>query len=168
MLKPKEKTPNIEIDLVNGTKWSLKEQSPENFTLVIFYRGKHCPVCKKQLQTLQGKITEFMDRGVNIIAISADTEKKAKETYNSWKISDVPLGYGFEIDKAREWGLYVSKGIKDEPDTFIEPGLFLIKPDGTLYSASVQSMPFARPEFDDLLKAIDYIVKNDYPARGEA
>jgi peroxiredoxin len=168
MLKPKEKAPNIEINLVNGTKWILDEQSPEHFTLGIFYRGEHCPVCKKQLQTLQGKLPEFTDRGVNIIAISADTAEKAKKTYEEWDIAEVQLGYGFEIDKAREWGLYISKGIKDEPETFIEPGMFLVRPDGALYSASVQSMPFARPRFDDVLKAIDYIVKKDYPARGEA
>jgi len=29
-------------------------------------------------------------------------------------------------------------------------------------------MPFARPAIGDLMKAIDFIVENDYPARGEA
>jgi hypothetical protein len=28
-------------------------------------------------------------------------------------------------------------------------------------------MPFARPSFGDLLKAIDFVIANDYPARGE-
>jgi len=28
-------------------------------------------------------------------------------------------------------------------------------------------MPFARPHFDEILGAIDFVVKNDYPARGE-
>ena len=168
MLKPREKTPDIEINLVNGTLWRLREQNPKNFTLILFYRGFHCPVCKSQLQTLQRKLSAFSERGVNVIAISSDTEEKAKNTYKDWDISDIPLGYGFDIEKAREWGLYISKGIKKEPETFIEPGLFLVKPDGTLYSASIQTMPFARPGFSDLLKAIDFIVKNDYPARGEA
>jgi len=29
-------------------------------------------------------------------------------------------------------------------------------------------MPFARPHFDEIEKAIDFIVEKDYPARGEA
>ena len=28
-------------------------------------------------------------------------------------------------------------------------------------------MPFARPHFDEILGAIDFVVKNEYPARGE-
>lgn len=50
---------------------------------------------------------------------------------------------------------------------FSEPGIFLIKPDRTIYYLSVQSMPFVRPSFGEMVQAIDYIVRNDYPARGE-
>ncbi|WP_339705224.1 peroxiredoxin-like family protein [uncultured Kriegella sp.] len=168
MLKPKDKVPEIEVNLVNDTHWVLKDQKPEHFTMVIFYRGKHCPVCKTYLQELQKKISKFTERGVNVIAISSDTKEKAQASYDEWKVADIPIGYDFNIEAARKWRLFISKGIKDEPETFIEPGLFLIRPDNTLYSASIQSMPFARPEFDDLLKAIDYIVDKEYPPRGEA
>lgn len=168
MIKPREKVPNIEIDLVNNTKWNLSDQDPKNFTMVLFYRGKHCPVCRKQLQDLQNELDDFVALGVNVIAISADTEERAKATHEEWKVANLPIGFNFSIDRAREWGLFISNGIKEEPEQFIEPGLFLIKPDGTLYSASIQSMPFARPSFDDIVKGVEYIVKNEYPARGEA
>jgi len=95
--------------------------------------------------------------------------KRQKRPIANGKVADVRIGYGFSIEEAKGWGLYISNGIKDtEPEQFIEPGLFLIKPDGTMYSASIQSMPFARPGFDELLTGIDYIIKNGYPARGEA
>jgi hypothetical protein len=74
---------------------------------------------------------------------------------------------------AREWGLYLSSGRGktsagvEEPSLFVEPGIFVIRPDQTLYFATVQTMPFARPSFGDLLKAIDFVIANDYPARGE-
>src|SRR5213075_1496094 len=54
-----------------------------------------------------------------------------------------------------------------EPAHFSEPAFYLIRPDGTLYFGSVQTMPFARPHFSDILAAIDYVLKNNYPARGE-
>ena len=168
MLKPRTKVPNIEVELVNDTAWKLSEQDPKNFTMVLFYRGKHCPVCKKQLEELQSKLKNFTDLGVNVVAISSDTEEKAKASYEEWDVADVPIGYEYSIEEARKWGMFISEGIKDEPKHFIEPGLFLIKPDGTLYSASIQSMPFARPGFDELLKGIEFISKKDYPARGEA
>ena len=28
-------------------------------------------------------------------------------------------------------------------------------------------MPFARPHFDDILTALDFVIAKDYPARGE-
>ena len=55
----------------------------------------------------------------------------------------------------------------DEPALFVEPGVFIVRPDGTLYYGSVQTMPFARPHFDELLQAIEFALKNNYPARGE-
>lgn len=83
------------------------------------------------------------------------------------------FGYGLSLAKAREWGLYLSRsrgttsiGI-EEPALFSEPGLFLVKPDQTLYYGSVQTMPFVRPHFSELVSALDFVIKNDYPARGE-
>jgi len=39
----------------------------------------------------------------------------------------------------REWGLYVSKGVKEpEPQMFAEPGLYLVKPDNTIYIGGAQ------------------------------
>ncbi|MFC5195082.1 redoxin domain-containing protein [Bizionia hallyeonensis] len=168
MIKPREKTPDLHISLVNNTTWKLSEQAPENFTMILFYRGKHCPVCKSQLEELQKKGSKFTNRGVNFIAISSDTQEVAKETYNDWDIADIPLGYGLPIEEARKWGLFISKGIKKEPEHFTEPGIFIITPDQTLYWVSIQSMPFGRPSFNDILGGIDYILKEGYPARGEA
>ena len=42
-----------------------------------------------------------------------------------------------------------------------------MRPDRTLYYGAVQTMPFARPHFDELLVAVDYAIEKDYPARGE-
>ena len=36
-----------------------------------------------------------------------------------------------------------------------------------LYYGAVQTMPFARPHFDELLQAIDFAIDKNYPARGE-
>ncbi|CAN7768281.1 hypothetical protein LJR175_007373 [Variovorax sp. LjRoot175] len=89
------------------------------------------------------------------------------------KAENLRIGYDLPLSKAREWGLYISTsrgttsiGI-EEPALFAEPGIFIMRPDATLYYASVQTMPFARPHFDDLLGALDFALAKNYPARGE-
>jgi hypothetical protein len=48
-----------------------------------------------------------------------------------------------------------------------EPGVFLLRPDQSIYYISVQSMPFVRPNFQEMVQALDFIISTDYPARGE-
>jgi hypothetical protein len=55
-----------------------------------------------------------------------------------------------------------------EPDAFGEPGIFLIRPDGTIYVAALNSMPAARPRIDDVVQAIEFFIEKSYPPRGEA
>ena len=43
----------------------------------------------------------------------------------------------------------------------------MINADQTLYYMSVQTMPFVRPHFRELLGAVDFAIANNYPARGE-
>ena len=112
-------------------------------------------------------------RGVNVIALSSDTAERAQAMADKLKAPDLRMGHSLPLPVARAWGLYVSTsrgttsiGI-EEPALFSEPGVFLVRPDGSLYYGAVQTMPFARPHFDELLAAIDFAVAKDYPARGE-
>jgi peroxiredoxin len=169
MITPKEKVPSLQLPLINDTHWNLSEQRSDTFTMVVFYRGLHCPICKKQLEALAKKLEEFSQRGVHLVAVSCDTEERAKKAGREWNIAELPVGYEMSIEKVKEWGLFISEGISEkEPEQFSEPGLFLIRPDGTLYASTVQTMPFARPKWDDILSAIDYVEENSYPARGGA
>lgn len=168
MLIPRERAPELQVATVDGGRWSLTEESPESFTMVVFYRGLHCPVCKRYLQSLERKLDDFRSRGVAVIAISGDTAERAEQAKEEWELQNLRIGYGQSIDSMREWGLFVSRAIKaGEPDLFGEPGLFLIRPDGTVYYEAINSMPFARPTFPEMLGAIDWVLENEYPARGE-
>ncbi|MGJ8683690.1 MAG: peroxiredoxin-like family protein [Nonlabens sp.] len=167
-MKPTEQTPDLELNLINGTNWSLKKQDTEKYTLVVFYRGYHCPVCKKQLSSLTDHLEELTDRGIHVIAVSMDTEERATKSSEEWETSNLPIGYALSEKQAKQWGLYLSKGVSDkEPELFSEPGMFLVKEDGTLYFSSVQTMPFTRPNIEEVIKAIDFIENKNYPARGE-
>ena len=172
-LVPRQPVPSLAVRLAGGGKFDLATENPEMFTLVVFYRGLHCPQCRKQLTDLEAKLPEFEKRGVSVVAISPDTAERAERTKPEWGLKNLRIGYGLDLHTARAFGLWISTsrgktsaGI-EETSLFNEPGIFLIKPDRTLYCASVQTMPFARPHFDDLIAALDFIREKNYPARGE-
>ena len=166
---PGKEVPQLIVDTINGMTWNLRNQKPENLTLAVFYSGRHSTDCKLYLEELNSKYDEFREKGINIVCISADNESLSEETAIEWEVEKLTIGYGLSIDDARLWDLYISKGINDsEPDIFFEPGLFLIRPDNTLYAALIQSVPFARPDLDTLLKSVDSMLDNDAPARGDA
>ena len=174
MLKPRERTPPLSLQTVAGTVWTLAGQTPEHFTLIVFYRGLHCPLCRAYLSELNRLHEDFVARGVQVVVISSDSAERAALAVKDWGLTNLTVGHSLPIEEARRWGLFVSTsrgktsvGI-EEPALFSEPGIFLIRADGTLYFVQVQSMPFARPHFDEMLRAIDFVLKNTYPARGEA
>lgn len=173
-LIPRKPVPTLDLQTVEGRRFSLGDQRAEHFTMIVFYRGLHCPVCRKYVGELEGLVDEFSNRGVSVCVASSDTRERAEQTKPDWRLARLDPAYGLSVDKAREWGLYISAsrgktsaGI-EEPPLFSEPGLFLVRPDGTLYWGSVSTMPFARPHFTEILSGIDFALKNDYPARGEA
>ncbi len=172
-LLPRRAVPPLQVDLASGGTFDLAREKPAHFTLLVFYRGLHCPICKTQLRELESKLEEFDKRGVAVVAVSSDTKERAMQTRDGWGLTRLRIGYGLDLPAARRWGLFISSGRGmtstgvEEPARFSEPALYLIRPDGTLYFGSVQTMPFARPHFADILAAIDYVLKNNYPARGE-
>ena len=172
-LYPRQQVPSLEVKTVGGGSWSLAGQTPENFTMVVFYRGLHCPICGRYLGDLEKKLEKFREKGVEVVVISSDSEERAVQAKADWGMENLTVGYGLDLDKAREWGLYISAGRGktsigiEEPDLFSEPGLFLVRPNGELYFGTVQTMPFARPNFAEVLGAIDFVLANDYPGRGE-
>jgi len=169
MIKPNTKVPELALPLVGGGEFRLSRREPKTFTLVVFYRGLHCPVCRTYLRDLDEKLEAFSKAGVEAVAVCCDTKERAEQAKAEWQINRLPIAYGLSIDDARRWGLFVSKAIRDsEPREFAEPGLFLVRPDGNLYAAAIQTMPFARPSFADILGAVQFVTKNGYPARGEA
>ena len=171
-LKTRQASPELSLETLKEN-WSLADQNPDNFTMIVFYRGLHCPLCLKYLTALELSLQDFTDAGVNVIAISSDDKGRAQQTAERAKLQNLNVGYGLTVEAAQAWGLHRSAGKGktsigiEEPSEFSEPGLFLVKPNNTLYWSNVSTMPFARPNFTEILGAIKFVVTNAYPARGE-
>lgn len=173
ILYPRQQVPALKVPLVGGGSFNLADEKPEHFTMVVFYRGLHCPICANYLGDLHGKLEKFAEKGVGVVVLSSDDENRATEAKQKWNLPNLRLGYGVSLDMAREWGLFISAGRGktsigiDEPALFSEPALYIVRPNGELYFGTVQTMPFARPAFGDILKALDFVISSGYPGRGE-
>ncbi len=173
VLMPRQAVPALSVPTLDHGPYTLSQDTASNFIMVVFYRGLHCPICLKYLLELGRLQAEFDKRGVNVIAVSSDARDRAQAMADKLRVPSLRLGYDLGLAQARAWGLYISTsrgttslGI-EEPALFSEPGVFIVRPDGTLYYGAVQTMPFARPHFDELLAALDFALAKNYPARGE-
>lgn len=135
--------------------------------MLVVYRGRHCPLCKKYLKALDGLLGGFEAAGVAVAAVSGDPEEKAAAdaAEQGWRF---PLAYGMTVAQMRELGLYVSapRSPQETDRPFPEPGLFVLNPEGEVQIIDVSNAPFARPELAAVLAGIKLIQEKRYPIRG--
>ena len=173
MLIPRKQTPGLAVDTLSHGAFDLDTETAERGTVICFYRGLHCPICATYLKEFERLVPEFEKRGVASIAISSDTKERAEGMAEKIGASALRIGYALSLPVAKAWGLYISTGRGktsigiEEPALFSEPRLFMVGPDRSLYYGSVQTMPFVRPHFSELVGALDFAIPNNYPARGE-
>lgn len=157
-------------------RWALAHEKPEKLSLLAFYRGVFCPVCRTWLADLDRLAPEFEKRGVSVIALSCDRKDGAEKAVAEWGLKNLRVGYRLDVEDARRAGLYISEGRGLNPSTqlkepmlFAEPALMLVKPEGELYAAWVQSTPYARVHIAEVLTAVDNFLARDLPEpRGSA
>ena len=92
MLIPRDIAPALVVETLSGAPYDLSLEKPARFSLVCFYRGLHCPVCSNYLRELDRLTPALGERGVTTVAISSDTEERARQM--SQKIGVVNLRIG--------------------------------------------------------------------------
>ncbi len=169
MIIPRKPAPGLVVPLLSGGTFTLAEHRPKTFAIIVFYRGKHCPICSSYLRQVQDLLDRAGELGAEVVAISMDGEERARSSAEDWGLDRLEIGHSLSEQTAREWGLYISSKREgtQEPDRFSEPGLFVIHADGTVFFAQTQSAPFTRPPMDQLLDGLKFVLDKDYPARGD-
>ena len=139
----------------------------ENWTLLVVYRGKHCPRCKKYLNILSTMTSDWSSAGFDVVVVSADTQEKAKadQAEFGWNFD---LAYGLSEAQMETLGLYVTDPLSpDESDRrFAEPGTYVLRADGSLIIVSLSNGPAVRPDLTELLDGMIFNKTNDRPTRG--
>ncbi len=173
---PGDTMPAIDARLVGGGRWALAREKSAKLSLLAFYRGIFCPICRVWLGDLDRLVSEFEKRGVTVIALSCDRKEGAEKAVKDWGLGNLRVGYGLDVEDARRAGLYISEGRglssvtgQKEPMLFAEPALLLVRPEGELYAAWIQSTPYARVHIGEILTAVDnFTAKNLPEPRGSA
>jgi peroxiredoxin len=78
MLIPHQTVPALAVPTLSHGAFNVFTDAPDQFSLVVFYRGLHCPICHKYLLELGRLLPEFTKRGVNVVALSSDTAERAQ------------------------------------------------------------------------------------------
>ena len=135
--------------------------------LLVVYRGKHCPICRKYLATLDGLMPEFDAAGIEVTAVSADSKEKAEAQVAEGGLK-LPVAYGMTVEQMKRLGLYVSepRSAQETDRPFAEPAVFAVNPDGRVQVLDVSNAPFSRPDLAALLSGLKFIQEKDYPIRG--
>ncbi|UUL75685.1 redoxin family protein [Pseudarthrobacter sp. Fe7] len=172
-LLPTQSAPDLGLDLVGGGSThdlKLGTGADGRFSLVVFYRGLHCPICREQLAEIDKRLQDLEAAGIGrAVAVSMETAERSTRIVDQWHLANLPVAYGLGEEAARSWGLNLTRAIRDgEPDLFNEPGIFILDEDRTLFWSSTATMPFGRPSLDDVIAGVRYAQDRNYPARGAA
>ncbi|MGC3940712.1 peroxiredoxin-like family protein [Roseobacter sp. EG26] len=162
--------PGIVVPQLGGGDLTLgAPQAGRDWQLVAVYRGKHCPMCTAYLQELNTRLPEFHALGVDVVAVSADTEVKATDQM-ALVGPNFPVAYDLSIEQMHALGLYVSnpRSPQETDRHFAEPGIFVVNSEGAVQIVDISNAPFARPGFKTLLGGLRFVRDpgNNYPIRG--
>ncbi len=159
--------PAMGWDAIDGQR--ICPANAAGWRALVVYRGRHCPLCRSYLNTLNDMLDDFREAGVAVSAVSADTlgKAKAEAAECGWRF---PVGHDLSVPQMRQLGLYVSDpGSSEETDRpYAEPALFVINPDGLVQVVCVSNAPFARPELKAVLKGLQAAIRKHSPIHGRA
>jgi peroxiredoxin len=168
MLKAGHPFPKQDVAKLGGGSLSLGAPRGDcDWQLVVVYRGLHCPICKTYLKTLEGLQKDFLEIGVDVVAVSGDPQDKAQAMADELGLT-LTIGYDLSLAQMNTLGAYISdpRSPQETDRPFAEPATFVINGDGETHIVDVSNAPFSRPDLKGLLGGLQFIRKNDYPVRG--
>jgi peroxiredoxin len=112
-----EKAPQIELEGMGGTRFSLADSLARGPLLLAFFKVS-CPTCQYTFPFLERIFQQFRDQGTQVWGISQDDAAHSRQFTNDYSLTCNILldGYPYEISRAY--------GVK------YVPTLFLVMPDG--------------------------------------
>ncbi len=162
--------PSLPVTAQDGAAVDISKPTGDaDWQMVVVYRGRHCPMCTKFLNSLAGFRQRLLDIGIDIAAVSGDSREQLESHLPQLDVN-FPLFYGLTLEQMQDLGLYISvpRSEKETDHNFAEPGLFVINADGQVQVVDLSNNPFARPDLEIFVGGLEWIrnPENNYPIRG--
>lgn len=139
-------------EIVN--KYHFKEATKGKYALIFFYPLDFTFVCPSELIALDHAMAEFKARGVEVIAVSIDSQF----THNAWRNTPVDKGgigqvqYTMVADVAHN--IARAYGVEHPEAGVALRGAFIIDKEGVVRSQIVNDLPLGR-NMSEILRLID-------------
>ena len=159
---------SITLPLLGGGERDLGQPAEgRDWTMVVVYRGQHCPLCTRYLKGLTTLVEAFHAEGIDVVAVSADSAEQAKSQMAEVEPT-FPVAHSLSTGQMRQLGLYISdpRSAQETDHAFAEPALFVVNGGGDIQIVDISNAPFARPDLEALLGGLQFVRANSYPIRG--
>ncbi len=148
---------NVPAVLGNGEivgSYNFLEEIKGKYAMVFFYPLDFTFVCPSELIALDHRMDEFKKRGVEVVAVSVDSQF----THNAWRNTPInkggigPVRYVMAADVGH--GICQSYGVEHPIAKVAFRGAFIIDRDGIVRAQLVNDLPLGR-DIDELLRLVD-------------
>lgn len=162
--------PVLSVTTLQGESLQLgKARGDNNWQMVVIYRGKHCPLCTRYLNSLENYYSRLQKIGIDLVAVSGDSLAQLQEHSQQLNVS-FTLAYGLTLTQMKQLGLYISEPLspQETDHPFAEPALFIINSEGKIQVIDLANIPLVRPDLDTLLYGLEWLrdPNTHYPIRG--
>ncbi|MEM9462834.1 MAG: redoxin domain-containing protein [Myxococcota bacterium] len=165
---PGSEFPPLPAANLDGTTTDIsKPAQGADWTMVVVYRGQHCPLCTRYLNRLTSFVPRLREIGIHVVAVSGDSKQQLEGHLERLDIN-FPIHYGLTTEQMQALGVHISapRSEKETDHPFAEPGLFVINEKGTVQVIDTSNNPFVRPDLEALVSGLSWIRSHDYPIRG--
>ncbi len=164
--------PNFSGINQTGETISLSEQLKKGQVVLIFYRGYWCPVCNKYLSKFQEDITQILDKGASVIAVSPEQNDGLEKTINKNGIKfsvisddDYSIMDQYEVRflvtdkysrkiKTMLW-TDIAKNNGDDKPYLPVPATYIVNQDGKIKKKFFDLNYNTRPTVEEIVKFLD-------------
>ncbi len=115
-------------------------------TVLVFYRGLYCGLCRERLQSLEAHRGAYRDLGARVVAVTLDRQEEAARTAEA-------LGLGFPVVRV-DSAVFAEWGVLDNPRGLPLPASILLDERGVIRYRHVGRNAADRARDIELLAAL--------------
>lgn len=147
--------PEIGLFLTDEKQLTIPDQFTDAWSVIIIYRGNWCPHCRRQLTDFQDHVEEFRKQHIHLVAASAETLEKARETREMLNLT-FSVAYGLV---PREISILTGAYYNREKQ-YLNACSFIIAPGAHVELAVYSSAGVGRLTAREVLEQIDHVMKH--------